>query len=221
MDYEVFESRILELAYKTDSQLTSQLAAYKVGCTVDQARTFLEAMAANAVLNMDVDDSGMVLFNLPGRPPPSGEPLTWAQGTGQVPTSLETQRVVQQPSHHIQGALHSSAPASAYPQPAVGQMHAPNGFNQHQQFQVNVAAPVIIGAHKSVFLAVILAFFFGPLGMFYSTVAGGLIMLLLTFIVVPLTLGLGLLVLIPMNLVWAGLAASSSNRRLLSAASPR
>lgn len=67
------------------------------------------------------------------------------------------------------------------------------------------------GHQKSKMLAFLLTFFFGPLGMLYSTVIGGLCMTFLGFIVIPLCfVGVGLLML-PFYwiacLVWAVAAA--------------
>jgi len=71
-----------------------------------------------------------------------------------------------------------------------------------------------VGSQKSVVGAVLLAFFFGPLGMLYSTVAGALVMFFVNILVAIATLGLGLIITIPLCALWAGLAASSHNNRL-------
>lgn len=71
-----------------------------------------------------------------------------------------------------------------------------------------------MGNHKSVGGAVALAFVFGPLGMLYATVVGGIVMFFVTIPVAFFTLGLGLLITIPTCMLWAGLAASSHNKRL-------
>jgi hypothetical protein len=71
-----------------------------------------------------------------------------------------------------------------------------------------------MGSQKSVAGAVLLAFFFGPLGMLYATVPGALIMFVISFPVLILTLGLGLLITLPICAIWAGVAASSHNARL-------
>lgn len=74
-----------------------------------------------------------------------------------------------------------------------------------------MSAPV---GSKSVGGAVLLALLFGPLGMFYATVPGALIMLLISIVIVPATLGAGLLVILPVCMIWAGASASSHNDRL-------
>jgi hypothetical protein len=71
-----------------------------------------------------------------------------------------------------------------------------------------------VAAQKSVVGAVLLAFFFGPLGMLYVTVPGALIMFVISFFVAFATLGLGLLITLPICAIWAGFAASSHNNRM-------
>jgi hypothetical protein len=73
---------------------------------------------------------------------------------------------------------------------------------------------VITKSEKSVGIALLLTFLFGPFGMLYSTVAGGLIMIVVSFIVAFFTFGLGLFLLWPIYLIWAAIAASSHNSRL-------
>jgi hypothetical protein len=73
---------------------------------------------------------------------------------------------------------------------------------------------VHVGTQKSVVGAVLLAFFFGPLGMLYATVPGAIVMFFVNLIVGVPTLGLGLFVTIPVGALWAGLAANSQNKRL-------
>jgi len=74
---------------------------------------------------------------------------------------------------------------------------------------------VVIQSTKNVGIAVILAFLFGPLGMFYSTVNGALIMLVVSFVAVFVTLGVGLLLTWPICVIWAGMAAREHNKKLL------
>ena len=66
---------------------------------------------------------------------------------------------------------------------------------------------------KSVGVAILLAFFFGPLGMFYSTVEGAFIMCVATFF--SFFTGIGHFFLAwPICIVWAAMAADAHNRRL-------
>lgn len=71
-----------------------------------------------------------------------------------------------------------------------------------------------VGSQKSVAGAVILALLFGPLGMLYATVVGALVMFFVNILVAIATLGLGLILTIPIGAVWAGIAASNHNKQL-------
>jgi hypothetical protein len=79
---------------------------------------------------------------------------------------------------------------------------------------------VIVTPTKSVGISIILTVLFGPLGMFYSTVAGGLLMLMINlgvFAVGICTFGvgfLGFLLTWPICILWGALAVSSYNEKL-------
>jgi hypothetical protein len=77
------------------------------------------------------------------------------------------------------------------------------------QPQRHVAAPT-----KSVGAAVALTLFFGPFGMFYATVGGAVVMLILYVVIGILTLGFGLLFLWPITVIWAAMAVQSHNQGL-------
>lgn len=81
-------------------------------------------------------------------------------------------------------------------------------MENHQQTTVIIAQP-----KKSMILGLILTFFFGPLGMLYSTIAGGVIMFILTPLVGILTFGLGLLIMWPVQLIWTGISISMHNKK--------
>lgn len=77
---------------------------------------------------------------------------------------------------------------------------------------------VVVNERKSVGLAIVLAFLFGPLGIAYASVGGAIAMCLLTlFLMVP-TMGLGLFLAWPASMLWAAYAATEHNRRQLYAA---
>jgi Protein of unknown function (DUF2510) len=86
--------------------------------------------------------------------------------------------------------------------------------NQPSPVAVQQTTVIQVGSQKSVAGAVLLAFFFGPLGMIYSTIPGALIMLVINIFVAVVTLGLGLLVTLPICAIWAGIAADSHNKQL-------
>ena len=66
---------------------------------------------------------------------------------------------------------------------------------------------------KSAGIAFLLTFFFGPIGMLYSTVTGAIVMFLANLAALLLTAGLGLFVTWPIGIVWAVVAAQRSARR--------
>lgn len=76
---------------------------------------------------------------------------------------------------------------------------------------------VLVSPPKSVGVALVLTFFFGPFGMFYSTVSGALIMLAILFfggfVMGVITLGLAWLVWWPMvwlvSMIWGCVAAGN------------
>ncbi len=74
---------------------------------------------------------------------------------------------------------------------------------------------IIITPTKSVGISIILTVIFGPLGMFYSTIPGAIIMLIVSGIVGLVTLGYGLIVTHPICVIWGALAAHSYNKKLL------
>jgi hypothetical protein len=73
---------------------------------------------------------------------------------------------------------------------------------------------VIIKQEKSIGLAMLLAFLFGPLGLLYVSIVGGILMLIISIVVAILTFGLGLLITWPLCIVWGGLAAARYNELL-------
>jgi len=68
---------------------------------------------------------------------------------------------------------------------------------------------------KSIILSLVLTFFFGPLGMLYSTVIGALIMLVAYVVIGILTLGWGIAVLHPIAMIWGAWAVHTHNENRL------
>jgi hypothetical protein len=79
---------------------------------------------------------------------------------------------------------------------------------------------VVVAPTKSIGISIILTFLFGPLGMFYSTIVGGAIMLVLSLVIAFVTLGFGLLITWPICVIWGALATKSYNDRLLAGMPP-
>jgi len=78
------------------------------------------------------------------------------------------------------------------------------------QKQVMVVVPT-----KSIPLSLVLTFFFGPLGMLYSTIAGAIIMFIVELVVGIFTLGLGLFLTHPICMIWGAIAAHNYNKKIL------
>ena len=73
---------------------------------------------------------------------------------------------------------------------------------------------VVTTSTKSMGVAIILTVLFGPLGMLYSTIPGGIIMFIISSIVALLTAGIGLILTWPICIIWAAAATSSYNKKL-------
>ncbi len=103
-----------------------------------------------------------------------------------------------------------NAKAEICPKCGVRQSAAPSNSN------------VIINLpQKSMLLGLILTFFFGPLGMLYATVLGGIVMFIvcvLTFGITIMTLGVGSVLFFLVwiiQMLWAGFAIAGYNKRVL------
>ena len=80
-----------------------------------------------------------------------------------------------------------------------------------QNKKENTTHVVILKTQKSMALAMILTFLFGPLGLLYATVKGGLIMMAVSFVVLFITFGIGLLIIMPACIIWAIVAVNNHN----------
>ena len=72
-----------------------------------------------------------------------------------------------------------------------------------------------LAEQKSVGVAFLLTFLFGPLGMIYSTVKGAIIMMVVGAVVGVFTLGVGLAVIWPVSVLWGVMAANAHNKQVL------
>lgn len=145
--------------------------------------------------NVDAHTSAPAVYQPPGGPAtapgpqiPTSAPMPWPEASRQAP---------------FQQARYGTGPAPGQP-----------GFGA-TTVNVGVQTSVmVLGPQKSVGVALLLTFFFGPLGMLYSTILGGVVMFFVTLLAIPLTTGLGLLLTWPICMVWAATAASSTNGRV-------
>lgn len=70
---------------------------------------------------------------------------------------------------------------------------------------------------RSVRTAVLLALFLGPLGLFYASTLGGVLMTIVTLVAGLSTMGVGLLFAWPVCMVWAYIAAATQHEEAASA----
>lgn len=70
---------------------------------------------------------------------------------------------------------------------------------------------------KSMAIALIFAIVFGPFGLLYSSIAGGVIMIISMPVLGVVGQGAGLVLLLcwPISIIWAAAATSSHNKKLL------
>ena len=74
---------------------------------------------------------------------------------------------------------------------------------------------IVVTSTKSVGISLILTILFGPLGMLYSTIWGGIIMMVISLLLALLTAGFSLFITWPICVIWGALAVSSANHRIL------
>ena len=74
---------------------------------------------------------------------------------------------------------------------------------------------VVVKTEKSMGVTILLTILFGPLGMFYSTVTGAIVMIVVSGLVAIVTLGLGLIITWPVSIIWAAVATNNYNKSLV------
>ena len=79
--------------------------------------------------------------------------------------------------------------------------------------QTNV---VITRSPKSMGVGLVLTFLFGSVGLSYSSIIGGVIMLLIEIPVAIFTFGIGLIFTHLICLIWSAIAVSIYNKKLMS-----
>ena len=99
--------------------------------------------------------------------------------------------------------------------PPQGFSAQPQGYPQQPMYSQPQPQMIIAQSPKSMGLALILSFLFGPLGLLYATVKGGLIMICVAVVLVPLTLGVGYFITVPVSMAWAYSAVEKYNRQLM------
>ena len=69
MDYLVFERRLLRLIFRTNVPLTPVHVAYHLQLPISEARSHLDSMVSQGILELDSDENGHILYSYPLRPP--------------------------------------------------------------------------------------------------------------------------------------------------------
>jgi hypothetical protein len=156
-----------------------------------------------------------------GQPTPYGQPPAppYAQPYMQPMQPYGQQRYAQpmQPygqQQYAQPPQGYGVQAGSYAQPQgqpapYGQPYAPNIVINNVVQTTAVAGGS--GRTKSVGIAFLLTFLFGPLGMFYSTVSGAIIMLVASVVLIPVTSGVAAFLVWPISIIWGCSAASRAN----------
>ncbi len=117
--------------------------------------------------------------------------------------------VAQQPPQFLQPQGYQQQPMQQGP--SMPPSYPPQGYIPPVQMMI---------APKSMPLALILTFFFGPLGLLYANVRDGLICICISIAVAFLTLGFGLIFVWIGSMVWAYMDVEKYNRALLSGQMP-
>ena len=101
---------------------------------------------------------------------------------------------------------------------ASSNINRTDNFQNHHTTNNSPPPPqtvVVVGKSKSVGLAFVLTFLFGPLGLFYSSVVGGVVMLIITVIIGIISFGfLAFLTWIPC-IIWGVVSANNANKKML------
>jgi hypothetical protein len=111
----------------------------------------------------------------------------------------------------------SSSPQSINETFAAQNQPQPNRLLNNQELGNAVPAQqnvIVVGKAKSVGTAFILAFFFGPLGLLYASVTGGIVMFILTIPICIFTAFIGIFFIYPICVIWAIIAANHANSLL-------
>ncbi len=149
--------------------------------------------------------------------PNGGPPGPALPGYGAVPPGTSPQ-----PPPYPQGQWQQQPPPhpEPQPQPQWQQQPPPYGYQPQPIYvtqQVMAPAYTAMQQPKSMAIALILTFLFGPLGLFYASITGGVVMLIITFVIAIPTFGFGLLFTVPACMIWAAVATNNYNAALAAA----
>jgi TM2 domain-containing membrane protein YozV len=66
-DPSAIEARLLELAHTTDAKITAPALAYFAPCSIDDAASVLDGLAARDRMTMEIEDDGTIVYEMRGR----------------------------------------------------------------------------------------------------------------------------------------------------------
>lgn len=97
----MIEARLLELAHTTDVKITAPVLAYYAPCAIEDAAKVLDSLASKSIVTMEVDDNGVISYELIGRQKLSSLPTP----PPPMPTALVHHRPAPRPSALLAGLL--------------------------------------------------------------------------------------------------------------------
>ena len=156
-------------------------------------------------------DAAQFCFKCGASQVPSLSPLSWpnSNSPNYPPAANNSVQGYGYAATYPSGNYPQSSPASYPSAPVSGPLPPAITINNN-----SAPRPMIVMMPKSVGTAIVLAIFFGPLGMLYSTVTGGLVMLAVNIILAIPTIGTVLFITWPIGIVWAAVAANTHNSKL-------
>lgn len=105
---------------------------------------------------------------------------------------------------------------SVQEQLAASQVMMQQQMAQAQMMQQQTQQQMLLQMQKkSMVAAILLSLFFGPLGLFYATIKGGVIMLVLSIVLLFFTFGFSLFFMWIPCVIWAYIAVDKYNKELM------
>jgi hypothetical protein len=88
MHAQEFERKFFELVFRTNIKLTPYLISYRLGLPFKEVKHHLEQMAHEGIISMEVDDGGVISFEVPGAERPARD---WLSPTPTPAMPLKTE----------------------------------------------------------------------------------------------------------------------------------
>lgn len=89
MTSQEFERKFFELVFRTNSKLTPHIIAYRLGLPYQQTKTYLDQMAKDGVVSLEVDLNGVITYEVPGADRPARDWLAEAQRPRVAPVQAQ------------------------------------------------------------------------------------------------------------------------------------